>query len=107
MECKTVENVCNELMFHFPPFCYRFNFDKEEQKKTFNCVCASVRMHNGNAQRTGETWPAVKTVLFFFNRWKTEMTFSLQVQCLALCVYFLFYTLEIRRGADEQNEHRK
>lgn len=32
MECKTVENVCDELMLRFPPFCYCFNFDKEEQK---------------------------------------------------------------------------
>lgn len=59
----------------------------------------------------GESWPAVKTVSFFFfsskHRWKTDMTFSLRLQCSALCVCFLFCSSEIRRSADEPNEQRR
>lgn len=49
---------------------------------------------------------------FFFSPpkhcWKTDMTFSPRLECSALCVYFLFCSSEIRRGADEPNEqHRR
>lgn len=64
---------------------------------------------SGDTQRArGKLASCQNSVVFSKHRWKTDMTFSLRLQCSALCVYFPFCSLEIRRGADEPNEqHRR
>lgn len=90
-------------------FCWCFNNEGKNKNITLNNICASVWSQWQCSESKGKVGQLSKQCFFFpKHRWKTDMTFSLRLQCSALCVCFLLCSSEIRRGADEPSEqHRR
>lgn len=82
---------------------------RKNKNITLNNICASVWSQWQRSESKGKVGQLSKQWFFFpKHRWKTDMTFSLRLQCSALCVCFLLCSSEIRRGADEPSEqHRR